>query len=149
MHISYFTERPYRYVPNDMVIQNGFFGNPNKYFDPVKGGQLLNEYLDEKLLAEEVGFDGVMLNEHHDTSFCMGSVMNVEASVLARITRKVKIALLGNPLPIVGNPLRLAEELAMIDMILGRAAGQRMGARRRQRAIRQQRQSGVQSRILQ
>ncbi len=119
MHISYFTERPYRYVPNDMVIQNGFFGNPNKYFDPVKGGQLLNEYLDEKLLAEEVGFDGVMLNEHHDTSFCMGSVMNVEASVLARITRKVKIALLGNPLPIVGNPLRLAEELAMIDMISG------------------------------
>jgi len=54
MHISYFTERPYRYVPNDLVIQNGFFGNPNKYFDPVKGGQLLNEYLDEKLLAEEV-----------------------------------------------------------------------------------------------
>ena len=119
MHISYFTERPYRYVPNDMVIQNGFFGNPNKYFDPVKGGQLLNEYLDEKLLAEEVGFDGIMLNEHHDTSFCMGSVMNVEASVLARITKKVKIALLGNPLPIVGNPLRLAEELAMIDMISG------------------------------
>jgi predicted TIM-barrel enzyme len=101
MHISYFTERPYRYVPNDLVIENGFFGNPNKYFDPVKGGQLLNEYLDEKLLAEEVGFDGIMLNEHHDTSFCMGSVMNVEASVLARITKKVKIALLGNPLPIV------------------------------------------------
>ncbi len=80
---------------------------------------MLNEYLDEKLLAEEVGFDGIMLNEHHDTSFCMGSVMNVEASVLARITKKVKIALLGNPLPIVGNPLRLAEELAMIDMISG------------------------------
>jgi alkanesulfonate monooxygenase SsuD/methylene tetrahydromethanopterin reductase-like flavin-dependent oxidoreductase (luciferase family) len=60
-----------------------------------------------------------MLNEHHDTSFCMGSVMNVEASVLARITKKVKIALLGNPLPVVGNPLRLAEELAMIDMISG------------------------------
>ncbi len=119
MHISYFTERPYRYVPNDVVIQNGFFGIPNKYFDPVKGGQLLNEYLDEKLLAEELGFDGMMLNEHHDTSFCMGSVMNVEASMLARITKKVKIALLGNPLPVVGNPLRLAEELAMIDMISG------------------------------
>ena len=119
MHIMYFTERPYRYVPNDLVIKNGFFGNPNRYFDPVKGGQLLNEYFDEKLIAEEVGFDGVMLNEHHDTSFCMGSVMNVEASVLARITKKVKIALLGNPLPVVGNPLRLAEELAMIDMISG------------------------------
>ena len=69
-------------------------------------------------LAMELGFDGVMLNEHHDTAFCMGSVMNVEASILARITKEVKIVLLGNPLPIVGNPLRLAEELAMIRRAL-------------------------------
>ena len=117
MHMMYFTERPYRYVPNDEVIKNGFFGIPNKHFDPVKGSQLLNEYLDEKILAEDLGFDGVMLNEHHDTAFCMGSVMDVEASILARITKRVKIILLGNPLPVVGNPLRLAEELAMIDMI--------------------------------
>ena len=43
--------------------------------------------------------------------------MNVEASILARITKRVKIVLLGNPLPVVGNPLRLAEELGRIDMI--------------------------------
>src|SRR5579863_4896918 len=119
MHIMYFTERPYRYVSNDEVIKTGFFGLDNKQFDSVKGGKLLNEYLDEKVLAEDLGFDGVMLNEHHDTAFCMGSVMNVEASILARITQRVKIVLLGNPLPIVGNPLRLAEELGMIDMISG------------------------------
>ena len=119
MHIMYFTERPYRYVSNDEIIKTGFFGIENKHFDSIKGGQLLNEYLDEKVLAEELGFDGVMLNEHHDTAFCMGSVMNVEASVLARITKRVKIVLLGNPLPVVGNPLRLAEELGMIDMISG------------------------------
>ena len=117
MHIMYFTERPYRHVPNDEVIKNGFFGIPNKHFDSAKGSQLLNEYLDEKVLAEQLGFDGVMLNEHHDTAFCMGSVMNVEAAILARITERVKIVLLGNPLPVVGNPLRLAEELSMIDMI--------------------------------
>ncbi|HSR57112.1 MAG TPA: LLM class flavin-dependent oxidoreductase [Candidatus Binataceae bacterium] len=119
MHIMYFTERPYRYAPNDEIIKNGFFGLPNRFYDPNKASQLLNEYLDEKILAEELGFDGVMLNEHHDTAFCMGSVMNVEASILARITKKVKIILLGNPLPVVGNPLRLAEELALIDLISG------------------------------
>ena len=101
------------------------------------------------MLAEELGFDGVMLNEHHDTAFCMGSVMNVEASILARITEKVKIVLLGNPLPVVGNPLRLAEELAMIDMISQRAPGHRMGARRGQRAVRHQRQSRLQPRVFQ
>ena len=88
------------------------------FSDPQKGSQLFNEYLDERVYAEELGFDGVMLNEHHQTPFCMGSVMDVEAAILARITKKVKIVLLGNPLP-VADPLRLAEELSMIDMISG------------------------------
>ena len=120
MHIMTFSERPYFHVSEDDIINNGssYFGLPNSALDPVKGGQLFNEYFDERVYAEELGFDGVMLNEHHQTPFCMGSVMDVEAAVLARITKKVKIVLLGNPLP-VADPLRLAEELAMIDMISG------------------------------
>ena len=55
--------------------------------------------------------------------------MNIEAAVLARITERVKIVLLGNPLP-AADPLRLAEELAMIDMISGWPTGAGMGARR-------------------
>ena len=119
MHIMMFTERPYYHVPEDEIIKNAsYFGIPNTHFDAVKGGVLYNEYFDEALYGEEQGFDGVMLNEHHGTPFCMGSVMNVEAAVLARITKRVKIVLLGNPLP-VADPIRLAEELAMIDMISG------------------------------
>jgi alkanesulfonate monooxygenase SsuD/methylene tetrahydromethanopterin reductase-like flavin-dependent oxidoreductase (luciferase family) len=64
-----------------------------------------------------MGFDGLMLNEHHSTPFCMGGVMNVEAAILARITRRSKIVLLGNVLPIWDDPLWLAEMLAEIDMI--------------------------------
>ena len=33
------------------------------------------------------------------------------------MTKKAKIVMLGNPLPLAENPVRLAEELAMIDMI--------------------------------
>jgi alkanesulfonate monooxygenase SsuD/methylene tetrahydromethanopterin reductase-like flavin-dependent oxidoreductase (luciferase family) len=44
-------------------------------------------------------------------------VLNVEAAVLARITERVRIVLIGNPIPANRNPLRLAEELAMIDLI--------------------------------
>jgi alkanesulfonate monooxygenase SsuD/methylene tetrahydromethanopterin reductase-like flavin-dependent oxidoreductase (luciferase family) len=118
VHLGYFTERPYRYFPDKQILGRGFFGTPNSYFDPAKGRDLYNEYLDEKVLCEDLGFDGVALNEHHGTPFCMGSVMDVEASILARITKKVKIILLGNPLP-MGNPMRLAEELAIIDVISG------------------------------
>jgi len=116
----FFTERAYHAVPEDEVFKRrSFFGVPNSFFDPQKGAQLLNEYLDEKIYCDELGFDGVMLNEHHGTPFCMGAVMDVEASILAKTTKRVKIVLLGNPTPVVSNPLRLAEELAMIDMISG------------------------------
>ena len=121
MFIGYFTERPYQ-DPN-----SGYFGAAgrdiqdldlsNGSYDPRIGAELYNRYLDEKIYAEEMGFDGLMLNEHHSTPFCMGGVMNVEAAILARITSKAKIVLLGNVLPIWDDPLWLAEELAEIDMI--------------------------------
>ena len=118
MNLMYFTERPYRYVPEDELLKNrAYFGLPNTFFDHEKGSQLYNEYLDEMVYAEEVGFDAIMLNEHHGTPFCMGAVMNVEAAILARITSKARIILLGNPLPTFKNPLRVAEELATIDCI--------------------------------
>ena len=121
MFIGYFTERPYQ-DPN-----SGYFGATgrnlmdlgmsNSSYDPKLGADLYNRYLDEKIYAEEMGFDGLMLNEHHSTPFCMGGVMNLEAAILARITKKAKIVLLGNILPIWDDPLWLAEELAEIDMI--------------------------------
>ncbi len=121
MFIGYFTERPYQ-DPN-----SGYFGAAgaditdlalsNRAYDPKVGAELYNRYLDEKVYAEEMGFDGLMLNEHHSTPFCMGGVMNVEAAILARITKRAKIVLLGNVLPIWDDPLWLAEELAEIDMI--------------------------------
>jgi alkanesulfonate monooxygenase SsuD/methylene tetrahydromethanopterin reductase-like flavin-dependent oxidoreductase (luciferase family) len=118
MHFMYFTERPYRDVPEDEVIRNrSFFGVPNSFYDPEVGAQYYNEYIDEDIYAEEIGFDAIMLNEHHGTPFCMGAVMNVEAAILARVTKKARIVLLGNPLPVLKHPLRMAEELAMIDLI--------------------------------
>ena len=118
MHMMYFTERPYRDVPEDEVIRNrSFFGVPNSFYDPEVGARYYNEYIDEAIYAEELGFDAIMLNEHHGTPFCMGSVMNVEAAILARVTKKARIVLLGNPLPVLKHPLRMAEELAMIDLI--------------------------------
>jgi alkanesulfonate monooxygenase SsuD/methylene tetrahydromethanopterin reductase-like flavin-dependent oxidoreductase (luciferase family) len=118
MKIAYFTERPYRWVPEDEVFKNrAFFGVSNKYFDHEKAADDYNFYLDEACYAEELGFDAVALNEHHGTPFCMGGVMNVEAAVLARITSRVKILLVGNPLPVIKHPLRMAEELAEIDLI--------------------------------
>ena len=132
MFFMWFTERAFHYDPeeepekyraleNDVVRKRSFFGTPNCFFDRAQGAKLLNQYLDEKIYtdSELMNFDGVMLNEHHGTPFCLGAVMDVEAAVLARATKRLKIVLLGNPVATTGNPLRLAEELAMIDLISG------------------------------
>src|SRR2546423_5931824 len=42
---------------------------PNTYFDPQKGHELYNRYLDELELAAELGFDGVSVNEHHQNAY--------------------------------------------------------------------------------
>ena len=121
MFIGHFTERPYQDPSSGYFGATGRsimdLGMSNGTYDPKLGADLYNRYLDERVFAEEMGFDGLMLNEHHSTPFCMGGVMNLEAAILARITRRAKIVLLGNILPIWDDPLFLAEELAEIDMI--------------------------------
>ncbi|MDO8434198.1 MAG: LLM class flavin-dependent oxidoreductase [Candidatus Binatus sp.] len=118
MKIGYFTERPVRYVPEEVILRNGgHFGVSNSYFDREKAADDYNYFIDENLYAEELGFDIIALNEHHGNPFCMGSVMNVEAAILARLSKKARILLIGNPLPVLKHPLRMAEELAEIDLI--------------------------------
>ena len=129
----------YHALENQIVGLRSFFNTPNRFFEREHGAKLLNQYLDEKIYtdSELMNFDGVMLNEHHGTPFCLGAVMDVEAAILAKVTKRLKMVLLGNPVATVANPLRLAEELADDRSHLGRTPGLRMGARRRLRAIRQ------------
>ncbi|CAI8334148.1 MAG: Alkanal monooxygenase alpha chain [Chloroflexota bacterium] len=100
-----------------MGTQSTDLGISNSFYNPAVGASLYNRYLDEKLYAEEMGFDAFMLNEHHSTPFCMQGVTNIGAAILARQTKKAKIIILGNVLPIWDDPLWLAEQLSMIDMI--------------------------------
>lgn len=109
MFIGHFTERPYQ------DPDSGYFGATglpikdlslsNEIYDPILGSALYNRYLDEKVYAEEMGFDGLMLNEHHSTPFCMGGAMNVEASILARITKKSQNSIARKYPPDLGRPL--------------------------------------------
>ena len=119
MHLMYFTEQPMSAYAEAAREEFGYTSLlfPNRYFDPEEAARLFSERIEEYLYAEEMGVDGIMLNEHHNAPFCMSSKINMIASLLAGMTKRVKIVLLGNPLPLTDNPVRLAEELAMIDMI--------------------------------
>ena len=92
---------------------------PNELYDPQLGHQLYNRYLDELIAAEDLGFDGVCVNEHHQNAYGNMPSPNLIASILARQTSKIRIAVVGNALPLYDPPTRVAEEFAMIDVISG------------------------------
>src|SRR5262245_55833318 len=85
MHLMYFTEQPMSAYDSAEGLKYGATALTfsNKHFDPVAGSRLYNEYLEQYLYAEEVGIDGIMLNEHHNAPFCMQAKANIFAAVLA------------------------------------------------------------------
>lgn len=92
---------------------------PNRFYDPQKGHALYNRYLDELEYGERLGFDGLCVNEHHQTAYGMMPSPIVTAAALSRRTSRAKIAILGSAIPLRTHPLTLAEEHAMIDNITG------------------------------
>ncbi len=90
---------------------------PNKFYDPKKGAEEYESYLDQLAYAEELGFDVIACNEHHQTAYGMMPAPNLIASALIQRTKKVKVAVLGRALPLVSNPVNIAEEFAMLDVL--------------------------------
>jgi alkanesulfonate monooxygenase SsuD/methylene tetrahydromethanopterin reductase-like flavin-dependent oxidoreductase (luciferase family) len=65
---------------------------------------------------DRLGYDGVGFNEHHCSPYGLMNSPNLMAAAAAQRTSKLKLLIYGNLLPL-HEPLRLAEELAMIDCL--------------------------------
>jgi alkanesulfonate monooxygenase SsuD/methylene tetrahydromethanopterin reductase-like flavin-dependent oxidoreductase (luciferase family) len=74
--------------------------------------------LDQFQLADELGFDWVTLAEHHYAPFSLTPNPTILAGALTQRVRRARIALLGPTIPIL-NPVRVAEEMAMLDNLSG------------------------------
>ena len=116
IEVFWFSEQPYAHITDSDLEQydSGRLGFPNTFFDPEKAHVLYNQYHEQYALADEVGFDGIMSNEHHASYWCMKPAVNLDAAVISKITKNTKIAILGNVIA-VNDPIRMAEEIAMLD----------------------------------
>ena len=118
--VFWFSEQPYGHVTEDDIegYESGRMHFPTTMFDPIKAHELYSNYHDQYALADQVGFDGIMSNEHHSSYWCMKPSVNIDAACIAKVTKNVKIAMLGNVIA-VQDPVKMAEEIAMLDCISG------------------------------
>jgi alkanesulfonate monooxygenase SsuD/methylene tetrahydromethanopterin reductase-like flavin-dependent oxidoreductase (luciferase family) len=87
---------------------------PSAAYDREAGARAYETMLERLQYVEELGFDWVSVSEHHYSPRILTPSPIVSAAFIAPHLRRATIALLG---PIVphSNPVRVAEELAMLD----------------------------------
>ena len=110
---------PYLPADFDAKYDSAWVWCPNRLYDPAQGHPLYQEYINTLAFAEEVGFDGVCVNEHHQNAYGLMPSPNLIAAALTQRTQRIKLAVIGNALPLYHPPLRVAEEFAMLDVLSG------------------------------
>ncbi len=91
---------------------------PPELCDRETASHSFKAVLDQFQLADELGFDWVSVSEHHYAPGLMTPNATVLAAAASQRTKNARIAVLG-PLMPLANPVRVAEEIAMLDSING------------------------------
>jgi alkanesulfonate monooxygenase SsuD/methylene tetrahydromethanopterin reductase-like flavin-dependent oxidoreductase (luciferase family) len=113
MKVAYFNPVPYL-----GQAPRGAWPVPADGYQAEVAMRSMEEGLEFYQLADEVGFDWVTVAEHHYAPMGLTPNPMVMAGALTQRVRRARIALLGPNLPIL-NPVRVAEELAMLDTLTG------------------------------
>ena len=119
LRFYFFHLMPYPYIPPTDNFDSCWVSLSNEHYDPHRGQILYNEYLDQLAASERYGFDGAIVNEHHANYYGTMPAPNIIAAMLIKMTSRIPIGIVGNAIPLHGNPLRVAEEVAMLDVISG------------------------------
>ena len=84
-------------------------------FDPEVIAEAYDEYIDQLVYAEECGFDGLGINEHHANGYGLMPSPNLFASVLASRTSRAALTILGNSVALYNPPVRVAQSTVLCD----------------------------------
>ncbi|HEX2174056.1 MAG TPA: LLM class flavin-dependent oxidoreductase [Dehalococcoidia bacterium] len=119
MKFHWFHLMPYQELPADFTQKHRsvWVDVPRSLYDPNKGSRMYHEYLDELEFADQMGYDGVCVNEHHSNAYGLMPSPNLMGSILARSTKNAAVVVLGNSVALYNPPIRVAEEFAMLDVL--------------------------------
>jgi alkanesulfonate monooxygenase SsuD/methylene tetrahydromethanopterin reductase-like flavin-dependent oxidoreductase (luciferase family) len=89
---------------------------PKRHFKPEVAVRTYAEHLDAWEELDRLGYDGIAFNEHHTSPYGLMNSPNLLAAAASQRTKRIRLLMYGNLLPL-HDPLRLAEELAMLDCL--------------------------------
>jgi alkanesulfonate monooxygenase SsuD/methylene tetrahydromethanopterin reductase-like flavin-dependent oxidoreductase (luciferase family) len=123
MKFTYFHFMPFDGLDEDFSAKHHsvWVDIPPSVMDVSRMHRLYNDYLDELEFAAARGFDAIGVNEHHSTAYgTMASPNMIAAALIRRIAETdAKLLVMGDTVPLYNPPTRIAEELAMLDVISG------------------------------
>jgi alkanesulfonate monooxygenase SsuD/methylene tetrahydromethanopterin reductase-like flavin-dependent oxidoreductase (luciferase family) len=102
----------------DGPADHGVWPAPTDTYSTEWAERSMQRTLQQLQLGDELGFDWVTVAEHHFAPFSMTPNPMVMAAALVNVVKKAKIAVLGPDIPIL-DPVRVAEEMAMVDTLTG------------------------------
>jgi len=111
---SFFVSLPYGQVPEQVST----WPVPNRLFDPEQAIATAETHLEEVELADALGFDWIGCAEHHYSPGSLAPNVSVLAAAITQRAKRARICIMGALLPL-NNPVRIAEEYALIDTLSG------------------------------
>ena len=114
MKASFFVSLPYGRTPE--LVER--WPVPNRLFDPERAVQVAASRMDHVELADALGFDWIGCAEHHYSPGSLASNVSAVAAAITQRTKRARICIMGALLPL-NNPVRVAEEYALVDTLSG------------------------------
>ena len=121
MKFHWFAEVTYPHLAKDFPQKHhsAWVDPPASLADPLKVGETYKMFIRLMEQADRDGFDGLAVNEHHQTAFAMTPSPNLLAATLASNTQNAAILVIGDSLALYNPPTRVAEEMAYLDCLSG------------------------------
>jgi alkanesulfonate monooxygenase SsuD/methylene tetrahydromethanopterin reductase-like flavin-dependent oxidoreductase (luciferase family) len=124
MKVSLFEQVPYRFMPEGFEDRySSVVTAPYQLVEPGRMQESLFSAYVELVHGARAGFDGICVTEHSQSSYDISPNPTLLASAVACAARTedldVAIAVLGRSLGKTREPLKIAEEYALLDCISG------------------------------
>src|ERR1700754_149830 len=115
----WFAEVTYDGLPGDFPAPGAgtWVDAPVDLAAPRRGGENYRMFIRLMQQADRDGFDGLAVNEHHQTPFAMTPSPNLLAASVASSTEDAAVLVIGDSLALYNPPIRVAEELAYLDCL--------------------------------